>query len=242
MSSFGVRLHKNKILHEPFLMVFLVLGTSLSHISKFSQARDKCYNPLFNFISCFSFTFSVLSTCFFGFLKLCVLVAKFPAIKGKDFFFFFWGKAAISVSSVALILPASSMHWRCKSCLQNWCGFPPVPKCIVLGRETGLGHPETFGCFQRPGGFFWHKDSRPDPAFPDLQVRCFLFVCLFACFFQCPLFLTNMFLAGLPKTTHLAVPLHGLLPRWFLWATLMGIQWFKPAAVSSGIQNPEMTN
>lgn len=174
-------------------------------------------------------------------------MANFPAIKGKDLFIYLLWKAAISVSSVALVLSASSMHWRCKACLQNWCGFPPVPKCIVLGRETGLGHPETFGCFGGPGGFAWLKHSRPDPAFPDRQVHCFT-VCfvllLFVCFFSSApfLFLANLFLAGLPKTTYLAMPLHGLLPRWFLWAALMGIQWFKPAAVSSGIQNPEMTN
>lgn len=61
LSSFWAHLHKNKILHEPILMAFLVLGSHCLTASKFLQARDRRYNPLINFMSHFSFTFSVFT-------------------------------------------------------------------------------------------------------------------------------------------------------------------------------------
>lgn len=83
LSSFWAHLHKNKILHEPILMVFLVLGSHCLTTSKFSQARDRHYNPLIHFISHSSFTFSVFTRSLPCVLTALCVHGQLSCSKGK---------------------------------------------------------------------------------------------------------------------------------------------------------------
>lgn len=126
LSSFWACLHKNKSLHEPFLMVFLVLGTFLSLPNSLRQETSVIIHYLISYLVS-PLPLSVLSTWCPVLSKLHVSVGNFPAIKARDYFF--GGKAVILVSPIALVLPKASsfaavVHQWCKSCLQIQHGFP----------------------------------------------------------------------------------------------------------------------
>lgn len=151
----------------------------------------------------------------------------------------------ISVRPIALVLPkalnlAAIKHQWYKSCpphlvwlscVWSQSAAQDLQRQCCGWEEMSLWHLQIFKCLRRWEDCSWLKNLKPDSAFPE------------HCCFEKPLFMANPFLPVLLKTIYLQYwYIYGLPPRQFLWAALMGMQWFKPAAGYSGIQNPEMTN